>query len=125
MFKLFKKKQPIFARTPVHGGENELHTLQQELATQRANYKNHNYSGHPEDMLEKIESIENQLQEVLNAQEAGWEPDWDTITEAKARLYWWKDNSAFPIGSPEFENGVNIYTRRLELAQNGFIRSTQ
>lgn len=122
MLKLFKPRKKIFVRTPVHEGEKGIYTLKQEVDTLRANYKNHNYSGHPEEMLEKIENTEYRLQEVLNAQEAGWVPDWDTITEAKSRLWWWKRNSAYPVGSPEYDEGVTFYTRRLELAEKGLLR---
>lgn len=67
-------------------GESRLKVAMNKLTELRVTYKNGNFSGHPENMLEDIELQERHVSSLQAAQKRGWKPDEQVILQLEADI---------------------------------------
>lgn len=67
-------------------GEKQLADAQQKLNILQNNYAHNNFSGHPEEMLESIEDLQEHISALHRAQKRGWVPDAKVIAHIKEEM---------------------------------------
>lgn len=67
-------------------GEKRLAEAHEKLNTLQSDYAHGNYSGHPEEMLESIEDLQEHISALHRAQKRGWVPDAKVIAHIKEEM---------------------------------------
>lgn len=108
------------ALTPEQEGKKKLSEASKKLALLREQYVTKNYSGHPEEMLEAIESQSDAVKTLEGAKKRNWQPDEAAVQEIEADIAKQKQEfaqSSYPQDIVDNELGWRM--RNLEEAKLG------
>ena len=104
----------------------EGETLLQESRTRakraRQDYKDGNFSGHPEDQLDMIANLELYAEDVAAAKARGWTADEKTIAAAVEEIEWWSGlDDSFRLTEKRRAEGLKVRQEHLRQAEAGLV----
>lgn len=83
-------------------------------------YANGNYSGHPEEILEQIETTREFIKKTQAAKTRGWVPDPEIISMYESKFEYFKANSN-PEENPYYDGICASYEKDIALAKKGYL----
>jgi hypothetical protein len=87
----------------------------------RKDYREGNFSGHPDEQLELIDGYLDMVRLLNIAQKRNWKVDDNKTIATRESLEWWKTHTIYNVGTDRYNEGVINHQNMVKWAEAGLI----